>query len=158
MRPIVARDLMSPDVLTVRDDLSANHLAGFFREHQITGAPVEDQEGRVVGVVSLVDLANFDAGGREQDSDPVPSGDLVHGWTPEIGDDGIRIYHVRDEEVRVRDIMTAELYAVGEDAEVPEIATKLLNHHIHRLLVIEDDELVGVISTSDLLGLLLEEE
>src|SRR5215471_2056135 len=64
MRPITAADLMNPKVLAVRDDLTLRELAGFLIRNQITGAPVEDGGGRLVGVVSTVDIAEAVLAGR----------------------------------------------------------------------------------------------
>src|SRR6202521_5498926 len=57
MRPITAADLMNPKVLAVREDMTLRELAASLIRHQITGAPVEDGGGRLVGVVSTVDIA-----------------------------------------------------------------------------------------------------
>ena len=57
MRPITAADLMNPKVLAVREDMTLRELAAYLIHHQITGAPVEDGGGRLVGVVSTVDIA-----------------------------------------------------------------------------------------------------
>jgi CBS domain containing-hemolysin-like protein len=57
-----AKDVMNPTVLTVPIDLTAAELADFFAERQITGAPVVDEDGTLVGVVSLMDLAESHAG------------------------------------------------------------------------------------------------
>jgi CBS domain-containing protein len=46
--------------------------------------------------------------------------------------------------------------AVSEDATVAEVATAMLNGHVHRLLVTREGSAVGLVSTSDLLGLLVE--
>lgn len=62
------------------------------------------------------------------------------------------------EELVVEDIMTPKVVSVSEDATVPEIAALMLKEHLHRLLVTHDGEPRGIISTSDLLGLLIEEE
>ncbi len=53
--------------------------------------------------------------------------------------------------------MTPTVYSVPEDATVPEIASMMLSGHLHRLLVTRDDRPIGIVSTSDLLGLLVEE-
>ncbi len=68
MRPITAADLMNPEVLTVSEELSVRELAGFLLDHEITGAPVVDREGRLVGVVSVVDIADAAAGEEEEDA------------------------------------------------------------------------------------------
>jgi CBS domain-containing protein len=127
MRPITASDLMNPNVLAVREDMTLEDLAAFLLDNEITGAPVENGRGQLVGVVSLADIVR--ATTEEPDGD----------WT-------------------VADVMTPEVYSVPEDATVPEIASTLLDNHLHRLLVIRDDQPAGIISTSDLLGLLVDED
>jgi CBS domain-containing protein len=47
---------------------------------------------------------------------------------------------------------------VVEDTPVSELAETLIEEHVHRLLVTRDERVVGIVSTSDLLGLLVEEE
>lgn len=126
MRPITASDLMNPIVLTVRADLTLNELAAFLSENEITGAPVEDGSGKLVGVVSVVDLA--------------------------------RAVAANDTGKTVGDLMTPEVYNVTEDASVAEIASLMVDYHLHRLLVTRDEEPVGIISSSDLLGLLIDED
>lgn len=126
MRPIIASDLMNPEVLSVRPELNLDGLAAFLIDNQISGAPVIDRNGTPVGVVSLVDITNA----RHEDR----------------------------RTTRVRDVMTPSVFSVREDATVSEIATTLLHHHLHRVLVLRDGEVVGLISTSDLLGLLVDAE
>jgi CBS domain-containing protein len=57
MRTMTARDVMHAEVLGVRADMTALEAAGFLTENQIAGAPVLDEHGHLVGVVSLTDLA-----------------------------------------------------------------------------------------------------
>lgn len=131
MRPITAEDLMNPNVLAVREDMSLEDLAAFLLDNEITGAPVENDGGELVGVVSLADIVRATTEEAEDDDDT--------GWV-------------------VADIMTPEVYSVTEDATVSEIASTLLDNHLHRLLVTRDDQPAGIISTSDLLGLLIDED
>lgn len=51
-----ARDIMTVDVLTVPPEMPLTHLASLLDEHDISGAPVADRDGRVVGVVSATDV------------------------------------------------------------------------------------------------------
>ena len=62
MRPITASDLMNPEVLTVHTDMTVRELASFLIDNEISGAPVADPEGRLVGVVSVVDIAAVTSG------------------------------------------------------------------------------------------------
>ncbi len=56
MKALTARDVMSPTVLTVRDDLTLQQAADMLAENEISGAPVEDDEGSLLGVVSVTDV------------------------------------------------------------------------------------------------------
>jgi CBS domain-containing protein len=156
MRPITASDLMNPEVLTVREDTTVRELAGFLMEHEISGAPVADAQGRLVGVVSLTDIAALASGeGR-------PAGEEGSSFFgPGEWEDGLDEEDVEDLELdglRVADIMNPKIYSVREDATVSEIASLMLKGHLHRLLVTREDRAVGIVTTSDLLGLLVGED
>lgn len=170
MRPITAADLMSPDVLTVPEDMTVRELAGFLMDHEITGAPVVDAEGRLTGVVSVVDIADM-AAGEEEDADDAPAAAPAGAEAEErigffarafrdvlsAGEKKDLVLTGDDGEVRVGEIMNPDVYSVPEDATVSEVASTLLNHHVHRVVVIEEGKVQGIITTSDLLGLLVEE-
>jgi CBS domain-containing protein len=154
MRPITASDLMNPEVLTVRDDMSVRDLALFLIENEISGAPVADAEGRLVGVVSLVDIAAVTSGVDRRRADG--SGFFGPDW-----DDGLDEEDMEDldqDGLRVADIMTPQIFSVPEDATVSQIASLMLQGHLHRLLVTREDRAIGIITTSDLLGLLVGED
>ncbi len=157
MRPIVAKDLMSTDVLSVRENLRVDQLAKIFQDNEITGAPVVNADGSVVGVVSVVDIAQTTPAPSEEKWETLPPTYYDRSDDPRLGQDGMHIFHVEDNPKRVAEIMNPQLHSVGEEAAVSEIAGLMLRNHVHRLLVIENNELVGVISTSDLLGLLVDE-
>lgn len=154
MRLITASDLMNPAVLTVRDDMTVEELASYLVDNEITGAPVLDRRGRLVGVVSLVDIAEVASGNpRPGAARPgffqrVPEGRL--------SDEALERLRRGSDQLKVRDIMTPEIFTVSEDAAVSEVASKMLREHLHRLLVIRGSEVVGIVSTSDLLGLLVD--
>src|SRR6185369_12919234 len=57
MRPITAADVMNPRVLAAAADWTLPELADFLVEHEISGAPVVDAAGRLLGVVSVTDIA-----------------------------------------------------------------------------------------------------
>lgn len=160
MRPITASDLMNPEVLTVEESLPVPDLAGFLLDNEITGAPVVDRDGRLVGVVSLADVAAVaaedDAGEDEAGAEDAGEDEMAAGVGPEASDQPTRSGSTAD--LQVRDIMTPEIYSVAEDATVSEVAMTLLRDHLHRVLVMRDDEVLGIISTSDLLGLLVDVE
>lgn len=156
MRPITASDLMNSEVLTVRDDLTVRDLAAFLVENEITGAPVEDRKGRLVGVVSVVDIA--EVASRSTGFGTAHPSFLRRGREGTLSEEEIEGLDLGDRELRVRDIMTPGVFGVDEEATVAEVAMKMLRDHLHRLLVLRDGKPVGIISTSDLLGLLVDVE
>lgn len=154
MRPITASDLMNPGVLTVRDDMDVRDLAAFLIENEISGAPVEDAEGRLVGVVSVVDIAAVTSGeGLRLARDG--SDFFVRDWADGFDEEEVEELPVSPEGLRVADIMNPKIYSVREDATVSEVASLMLKGHIHRLIVTREDRAVGILTTSDLLGLLI---
>jgi CBS domain-containing protein len=171
MRPITAADLMNPKVLAVREDMTLRELAAYLIHHQITGAPVEDGGGRLVGVVSTVDIAEaMLAGPADADAGDGAAAGADLGSGPganvEAGAAGSEEEEEEEEEdepylpeddVLVRDIMTPAIDSVSEDATVSEVASRMLDSHVHRLLVTRDGRPVGIVTTSDLLGLLIDE-
>lgn len=156
MRPITAADVMNPNVLLVQEDMTLDELASFLAENEISGAPVEDGTGRLVGVVSVTDLAQSLASGRSTDrSNP---DFYIREWGGVLTRESARELGPGGAELRVRDIMTPTVYSVDEQTPIPEVAETLIESHIHRLLVTRQGErVVGILTTSDLLGLLVRE-
>jgi CBS domain-containing protein len=158
MRPITAADLMSPEVLTVREDMPVADLAAFLMRHDITGAPVADADGRLVGVVSVVDIADLVSDDAEIAADRSEPDFLYRGREATLSEDELQELEIDDEDLTVADIMTPEIHSVAPSAPVSKIAMKMLREHLHRVLVLDpDDRCVGIVTTSDLLGLLVDE-
>jgi CBS domain-containing protein len=154
-----ARDLMTLEVLFVYDDMTLSELASFLTDHEISGAAVRDRAGKLVGVVSLTDLAAVAHGG----SSPAPVAPVVGGafydqsWEDALDEwDSVTITLPEEGELRVADIMTPSVLTVDADAPVADVARTMLDSHVHRLLVRDRvrDELVGIVTTSDLLAVL----
>lgn len=53
---MVARDIMTGEVITVKPGASVKDLAKLLHKHKISGAPVVDTKGRIVGIVSEADI------------------------------------------------------------------------------------------------------
>ena len=148
-----ARDVMNAEILTVTEKMTVHELAVFLTDHEISGAPVEDAEGRLVGVVSTTDLARtaFESGSSEE-AEEHP---FYRSWADASLDiDDLADLHIEEDGLQVRDIMTPTVFAVEADAPVAHVARSMLDGHLHRLLVIEGQKVVGIVSTSDLLRLL----
>lgn len=156
-RVVHVADLMSRDVLTVAEEMTVEELANFLADHDISGAPVENADGDLVGVVTTVDLAaaTQEVGMVDDTSNPTF---FVRGWEDRLDVEEMRKFHLEGGGGRVSEIMTTSIYSIGEDATAAEAARAMLQAHVHRLLVMRDGKPVGIVSASDLLTLLLDDE
>ncbi|HLG18446.1 MAG TPA: CBS domain-containing protein [Bdellovibrionota bacterium] len=151
-----ARDIMKRDVMTVPEDMTVRELATFLIENQISGAPVTNKRGRIVGVVSMRDIVGVD----------VDRPDSVSGSRnrPEFYDmswdnmnliDEVPQMHIERQGMLVGDVMNSAVYKVHPDAPVRDIAQTMLQAKIHRVMVMNGgDRLEGIVTTMDLLPLI----
>lgn len=148
----LARDVMTTDVKTVGDDWSLEQLARFFVDRSISGAPVVTGEGKLVGVVSLTDLARAQS---ERDAPPPEEHDFfARSFEASVSPEEVDLRQVRESGRCVRDVMTPALFDVKPDTPVAEIADMMVRGRIHRVFVTEKKAIIGVISALDLLKLL----
>ena len=143
-----ARDVMQSQVATVDSGASLTRLDEFLVQEKVSGMPVVEG-GQVVGVVSRTDVLRgvgvaeggalatqayyHDVGGAEFDRAAAA-----------------RLSGERLATMTVRDIMSSEIVAVSPDDPVREVAKALIGKRMHRLLVMERQRLVGIVTTSDL--------
>ena len=154
MKTLTAADVMSRDILAVSPGMTIEDLAAFFAEHQITGAPVLDRNGRLAGVVSQTDIAEAEQERAEAIPDWTGAGD-----DPEAPDEAapeeLHGFHVEAASgLLVRDIMTPTAYTVPHDTPVADLARTMVTGRIHRLLVTRAGPVVGIVTTLDLLKVL----
>ncbi len=157
VRMINARDLMNPEVLTVDAKMTVRELASFLLDNQISGAPVAAEDGALVGVVSFADIAasaSRDAGVATDQRNP---GFYLKDLQETYSEEDFRSFHIEEPDRRVEEIMTPTVYSVDVEDPVATVASMMLDGHLHRLLVTEEGQPVGIVSTSDLLGLLIDE-
>jgi CBS domain-containing protein len=157
MRVLTAKDVMNPEVVAVRDDLSVAELAEFLVDNEISGAPVEDASGHLVGVVSLTDLAAWETAREVALPDRGHADYYVRGWEERWNAEDLTGLRIGDAERTVGEIMTPTILGIDEEATIPQVAQKMIDGHVHRLLVLRGRRVVGIVTTTDLLGLLIED-
>lgn len=154
------REIMETEVVEVRPDLPVKELIEVLEENQITGAPVVDDGGNVVGVVSTRDVLRLAAreeeagstrraGEEDEDSGYFRYADGPAGFLPALPPG---LPKTRLGTRPVREIMTRATFSVRPDARLPEAARFLQRTGIHRALVFEDDRLAGVLSLRDVVA------
>lgn len=146
---ILAKDLMTRPVRRLTTSATARDAAEFLLRWGISGAPVEDEHGRWVGVFSLSDLAR-----HVQDRlVKLPTIDPKRERTLETREEVPAGFGFEGfEDTRVGDLMTGGLFSVFPEATLEEVVRALSTQKVHRLFVISDKgTLEGVITTMDVL-------
>lgn len=142
MKPLTARELMSPRVMAVGRTDSLRDLVEFLRENKIHGAMVRES-GRLVGVVSASDVLVYLAD---------ETVDAEYGFSHLFTSDGELPEQFAEHltEATVDDIMTPAVYTLDADATAGAAARLMKEQGIHRLVVTEGGDAVGVLSATDL--------
>ena len=142
------RDVMNPDVMTVADDMTTDELVRFLNEREISGAPVVDNQGHFIGVVSMTDVGRHLA-------EPSEFTSARAGFYRSLGDEvtleDLGQRYIEERAVTVRDVMTPVVHHVAATAAVAEAARIMVDRHIHRLVVTQGRQPVGMITSMDLL-------
>jgi len=136
---LVARDVMHTHPMTVAADTPFLELQHLFVATQVGGAPVVDGDGKVIGVISIVDLLRTVDQVCDDELDVGPGG-------PELGE--------RLERWTAEMVATPEPVWVAPDAPIARVARVMRKHGIHRVLVGSHGQLDGIITSFDLLALL----
>ncbi len=153
MKNSIAKDIMNTEILTVPNDLPVSELALFFTEHEISGAPVLDGEGHLIGVVSLTDIARTEidrVGTERSDSAYFTMGSETPSKLSNLSGLAIR----ESDSIVVNDILTPAVYSVPEETPIQEIARTMISGRIHRVLVTHNGQVTGIITSLDMLKLL----
>jgi len=132
-RPPTVGERMAPEPVLIRADAPLAEAARLMDRHQVSGLPVVDAGGRLVGVVSATDLA------RARSTEYL--------WANWPG-------------LSVRHLMTSPAVTVRRSTPLVIAARRMERHRIRRLVVVDDvDELIpiGVLSTTDLIHAIAEE-
>jgi predicted transcriptional regulator len=147
------KDVMNPDVMTVADEMTTGELARYLTEREISGAPVVDSQGHLIGVVSMTDIGRQMAEPSEFES--ARGSEFYRDLADETLEDFGQRY-VEQSTATVRDVMTPVIHQVPVTATVAEAARVMIREHIHRLVVTQGKEPVGIITSMDLLRVVAE--
>lgn len=131
-------ELMTTGVITVGPDASLKEAARRMLEAGVSGLPVTDDDGALVGIITEADFVSSEATRRAE-----KRAGLLRFFTGERD--------LPSEERKVGDVMTADVEVIGPDADHAEAARLMEREGIKRIPVVEDDRLVGLISRTDML-------
>ena len=141
-----ARDVMVRAVATATPETTVEALARLMINLRLSGVPVMDRDGRLVGIVTEGDLLRRVETGTERHRPR---------WSePFSSNSRLAAEYVKSHAKRVADIMTREVFSVEETATLGEIADLLETKQIKRVPVVHDGKIVGIVSRADLLQVL----
>ena len=123
--PLV-REFMATSLVTVRPEMAVVDAAGVLLKHQISGAPVVDEEGRLLGLLSEHDCLRAVAAAEYE----LDAHDAVE---------------------TVADLMTRDCHTVSPDLDLFGLAHEFVTLRVRRFPVVEDDRLLGQVSRRDAL-------
>lgn len=140
-------DVMTSPVVTVTPDDSVEDAVRLMLGRGISGLPVLDAEGALVGVVTEGDLLHRVECGTERKR--------AHWLDFLLGTARAAADYVHDHGRKVAELMTRNVLTVAEDTPLSDVVGLMEERHIKRLPVLRDGRLVGVVSRSDLLRALI---
>ena len=141
-----AQDIMTNNVITVTEDMPVKELAIILSKNKISGAPVVDNEGKLIGVVTESDL--IDQTKKVHIPTVVSIFDsFLFLESPERLEKDLKKMAAST----VKDISSEEIVNVNKDTRLDELATLMSEKKVHTLPVVEGDKLVGVIGKSDII-------
>jgi CBS domain-containing protein len=145
LRARTAADLMTPNPLSLRDDATLHEAIACFVDRGISGAPVIDEAGRPVGVLSQTDIMIHD----REEPQHLPPPEVDYGTPlPRKWWDGFQLERV--DTTTVSDLMTPAVFCVSADAAAWSVVEQLRELNVHRLFVVDENGiLVGVITALD---------
>lgn len=118
---LTASDIMIRDVVTISEATPLKEVTQIFNEKSITGAPVVNDEGELLGVISETDII------RKSNS--------IGAWSPSLAGQ----------------IATRPAITVAPDEPLQRVCELMYNRHIHRVVVATDKHIGGIITTMDIL-------
>ncbi|MGC7847101.1 CBS domain-containing protein [Desulforudis sp. 1088] len=146
-KELKAGDIMTTAVITVNPDDEVEKVARLLLEHHISGLPVVDEEGQLVGIITEGDLV-FQEKKIRAPLYTVILGGVIYLEKPQHFIDELKRTIAR----KVGELMSTKLHTVGPDASVEDIATIMVERNINRVPVVdEDNKLIGIVSRQDII-------
>jgi len=137
-----ARDIMTSPVVTVRPTATVKDTATLFLKQRISAAPVVDDDGKLVGIVSEGDFLHRAEIGTERKRS---------WWLVLLAQEkGLAADYIKAHAKRISDVMTRRVITASPETSVDEIAAMMEQNGVKRIPLVRDDHLVGMVSRANL--------
>ena len=153
---LTAADIMQRDVIVVYDSDTLQTAMQAMTENHVTGLPVVNMKSKCVGVITSSDILNYEQEHSEFTAEA--NADMARHFNPDSGQwESVRVTSFALEEfgeVRVSEVMASDLVFVEPDSSILDVARRMRDERIHRVLVLSNDYgLQGIISSFDFVKL-----
>jgi len=138
-----AKDIMERNVITIRKGASIEEALQLMAENNISGMPVVDIDGNIVGMISETDVLL-----KGQSNPPARRRALYGLWI--MPDELVDEIYRRSHAALVEEAMTTKVITFTEESAVTDIARVMIEHNINRVPIVRDGKIVGIISRSDI--------
>jgi CBS domain-containing protein len=145
-RIVKARDIMQKDVVTLKPGTSVEDAGRLFIEKNISGAPVLDDDGNLVGIVTENDLIS-----KEKRFHIPTIIRIFDAFIPLESDAKVEQEIRKMAATTVGEICTRDVITIKEDTDLNEIATIMSEKKVHLLPVMKEGEIVGIVGKKDLI-------
>lgn len=147
---LTAKDIMTRDVVSVQKETSVAYLAQLLTENNISGAPVVDDDGQVVAIVTENDLID---GSKKLHIPTVLT--ILDSFLYLESPAKMEVEMKKIAATKVVDICSSLVITIPPDMPIDEIATIMAEKNLHTLPVLDNDKMVGVIGKKDIIKTLI---
>lgn len=145
------QEIMTKDVLTVQPETPVNDVARLMGARDISGVPVVDEAGQVVGIITELDLIVRNTRlEMPRFIEVLDWGRIPLEWPTHLRE---RLRHMLG--AKARDVMTEKVVTVTPDAEVEELAELMVKRRVNPVPVVDaEGRLVGIVSRADIVDMM----
>jgi len=137
------KDIMTHNVISVATNETVRKAAQLMLQNRISGLPVVNQKGELVGIVTEGDFLRRSEIGTQRRRPK---------WLEFIAGPGkLAEEYVHSSGRKVEEIMTPEPYCVSEDDSLETVVTAMERHHVKRLPVLSNGKMIGIVSRANLM-------
>lgn len=140
---MLVKDIMTRNVISVKPGASLRELTRILTDYRINGVPVVEDDGNLVGIITMTDLLKI--------LRDINYWDGIEKLKPDVG---IKDALLQEKEhVTVSRKMTTMVSTVLEDDPVDRVIDLMCKHNVHTIPVVKNNKLVGVVGATDIVKL-----
>lgn len=146
----LAEDIMTSPTITINKDQNVKEALDLLAKKNISGVPVTDEKGKLVGIISGADIMRYS---QQKKLVPFSSTSL---WVTSLGNTDNDMQMIRSgyenlQRTMIEKIMTKKVYTASKDTPISEVAQIMSKRNINRIPIVEsDNQVIGIVTRNDL--------